>query len=396
MHVSGLSEELLVMFRPRPALEHRPPQKLPRMKSPLAGIASYVSHFDSSPEKVDAGSQPSPVVKVPDRKERKVLARKAKADKCEAAHKDALATRDPKNIEGATGDPYHTLFISRLKYETTEDDLRHHFGKYGKIESVKLIRDKEDPEKKSVGYAFLEFSSSREMKDAYKDADGMRIHDKRVCVDIERGRTVSDWKPMRLGGGLGGQGRLPRAKKNAKGKLGMRDRDRDRPFGGDRNPRGSYGGDRNRDRGRSFGDNRNHHQRGNYGDRGGRDRDRDMRGRDRDRDRDRSGGWRDRDRDGSGGGGGGRDRDHRDRYQPINRSRGYENSQGDRYRDSNRDNRDRDRDRGRDSVRKRDRDDGGNNRYNRSDKRSRHEGEGDRYNNRSSGSRREAREDGEI
>ena len=31
-------------------------------------------------------------------------------------------------------------------------------------------------------------------------------------VDVERGRTVKDWKPKRLGGGLGGQSRRPKIK----------------------------------------------------------------------------------------------------------------------------------------------------------------------------------------
>lgn len=38
---------------------------------------------------------------------------------------------------------------------------------------------------------------------AYKDADGLKIRGRRILVDVERGRTVKGWKPMRLGGGLG-------------------------------------------------------------------------------------------------------------------------------------------------------------------------------------------------
>ncbi|KAI6660368.1 hypothetical protein LOD99_13954 [Oopsacas minuta] len=42
------------------------------------------------------------------------------------------------------------------------------------------------------------------MWDAYKHADGKKIYQKRVLVDVERGRTSEDWIPRRLGGGLGG------------------------------------------------------------------------------------------------------------------------------------------------------------------------------------------------
>ena len=34
---------------------------------------------------------------------------------------------------------------------------------------------------------------------AYKYADGKKIDNKRVVVDVERGRTVKSWKPRRLG-----------------------------------------------------------------------------------------------------------------------------------------------------------------------------------------------------
>lgn len=60
----------------------------------------------------------------------------------------------------------------------------------------------EDPkQQKSRGYAFVEFEHERDMRTAYKHAEGMKIDGRRVLVDVERGRTVTDWKPRRLGGG---------------------------------------------------------------------------------------------------------------------------------------------------------------------------------------------------
>ncbi|KAF5828186.1 hypothetical protein DUNSADRAFT_18077 [Dunaliella salina] len=53
------------------------------------------------------------------------------------------------------------------------------------------------------------------MKEAYKSADGRKIEGRRVLVDVERGRTVETWKPRRLGGGLGAEGRAPRPPKKA-------------------------------------------------------------------------------------------------------------------------------------------------------------------------------------
>jgi U1 small nuclear ribonucleoprotein len=41
------------------------------------------------------------------------------------------------------------------------------------------------------------------MKEAFKYGDAKKIDDYRVLVDVERGRTVRNWRPRRLGGGLG-------------------------------------------------------------------------------------------------------------------------------------------------------------------------------------------------
>lgn len=35
--------------------------------------------------------------------------------------------------------------------------------------------------------------------DAFKKADGRKIDDRRIVVDFERGRTLKDFKPRRLG-----------------------------------------------------------------------------------------------------------------------------------------------------------------------------------------------------
>jgi U1 small nuclear ribonucleoprotein 70kDa len=47
---------------------------------------------------------------------------------------------------------------------------------------------------------------------AYKEVDRKKIDGRRIVVDVERGRTVRNWRPMRLGGGLGGR----KAKKSRK------------------------------------------------------------------------------------------------------------------------------------------------------------------------------------
>ena len=72
---------------------------------------------------------------------------------------------------------------------------------YGPVRSVKLVYDKFT--EKPRGYGFVEFEHERDMKTAYKHADGRKIDGRRILVDVERGRTVKDWKPRKCGGGLG-------------------------------------------------------------------------------------------------------------------------------------------------------------------------------------------------
>ena len=118
--------------------------------------------------------------------------------------------------------------------KVSEEDLRKEFEMYGSIERIRIVKDKKG---KSRSYAFIVFDRERDMKGesrpprgralrallvqwsakanhvsnvisflaAYKDAEGIPIHHKKILVDVERGRTVKGWKPHKLGGGLGGR-----------------------------------------------------------------------------------------------------------------------------------------------------------------------------------------------
>ncbi len=112
---------------------------------------------------------------------------------------------------------YNTLFVGRLAYEVTEGKLLREFEVFGPVKDLKLIKtvkggdegDAEDggsssKEGKSRGYAFIEFEQEEDMKRAYRGADAMRIEGRPIVVDVERGHTVRNWLPRRLGGGLGG------------------------------------------------------------------------------------------------------------------------------------------------------------------------------------------------
>lgn len=71
-----------------------------------------------------------------------------------------IATWTPADNSKATTDPYKTLFVSRINYETSESKLRREFEQFGKINKIVMVQDKNG---KPRGYAFIEYSHKSEM-----------------------------------------------------------------------------------------------------------------------------------------------------------------------------------------------------------------------------------------
>ncbi|KAF9904485.1 hypothetical protein EC991_002645 [Linnemannia zychae] len=269
---AALPPHLLRLFAPRPPLPHAEPLD----KSPghakgnhLAPVSQFLHMLK------DHDKDYVPTLSMAERKKQKLEERKRKSDE---ALKKGLDGWDPNKDEKVVGDPYKTLHISRLSYECTEKDLRREFAMYGTIENIRVVKD---PEGKPRGYAFIEFEREKDMKAAYKDADGLKIMGRRIVVDVERGRTVKGWKPKRLGGGLGGT-RIgaPHENQTSSGRDNGQRHERssygssDRGYGGrdSYSGGGRHGGDfrdgrGDRDRGGRRHDSHNDRSRGGYSDR---------------------------------------------------------------------------------------------------------------------------------
>ncbi|KAI1173935.1 U1 small nuclear ribonucleoprotein of 70kDa MW N terminal-domain-containing protein [Nemania sp. FL0916] len=317
-----LPPNLLALFAPRPPLRWLPaPDHAPeeRKTNTINGLAAYLPQLAAYKDQ-DGFIPTESWLQARDRKKLEKQDQQAK-----------LLAEGPKHYNPADdanvrGDPFKTLIVARLSYDANENDLEKEFGRFGPIERIRIIADThahERPNKKKKahrGYAFVVFEREKDMRAALDGCDGIRIKDRRIKVDVERGRTVKGWKPRRLGGGLGGRGYTkaapprPAGPGNFGGGFGGRDgfrggfqggRGRGGFRGQDRGFRGGGGGGfggGGRDRG--FGPQNGYAppnapagpgSENRFG--GARDRDRD-RERDRDRDRDRD---RERDR-GIGGG----------------------------------------------------------------------------------------------
>ncbi|KAK3213699.1 hypothetical protein GRF29_28g708771 [Pseudopithomyces chartarum] len=197
---------LLQLFAPRPPLrwvepsDHAPEK---RQTPNIGGIAQYMQALNEY--KDNDGYVPSDSWL--QKRDRRKLEKKERQEKLlTEGVKDYKPHEDPK----VQGDAFKTLFVSRLNYTTTEEDLEREFGRYGPIERIRIVENiKAAPDaslkKRKRGYAFIVFEREKDMKAAYKETDGMRIKDRKVTVDVERGRTVSGWRPRRFAGGLGGR-----------------------------------------------------------------------------------------------------------------------------------------------------------------------------------------------
>ncbi|CAF3875739.1 unnamed protein product [Adineta steineri] len=192
-----LPPNLLALFAPRESIPFLPPNdKLPHEKKrlPYGGLLDFMNTFEESYET-------PPPTRIETKEEK--IARKAreKMEKAALQLEQDVTLWDPNTNDKATTDPYKTLFIARLNYDTSESKLRREFEVYGKIKSINLVHDVQTG--KPRGYAFIEYEKEADMHAAYKRADGRKIDGRRVVVDVERGRTVKGWRPRRLGGGLG-------------------------------------------------------------------------------------------------------------------------------------------------------------------------------------------------
>ncbi|KAI5304988.1 hypothetical protein KEM55_009184 [Ascosphaera atra] len=157
-----LPPNLLALFAPRPPLRYLPPTtKAPEDVKPshITGVAGYVEELKKYGEEVPYNATECWL----QRKQR------LKDEKKEALRKhltEGYANYDPNSDPQARGDPFRTLFVARLSYDVTEQELEREFGRYGPIERIRIVTDTANPKskKKHRGYAFIVYEREKDMK----------------------------------------------------------------------------------------------------------------------------------------------------------------------------------------------------------------------------------------
>ena len=113
--------------------------------------------------------------------------------------------------------PENVLFVCKLNPVTRDEDLELIFGRFGKIMSCEVIRDKKTGD--SLQYAFVEFSEQPSCEQAYNKMDGVLIDDCRIHVDFSQSvsRMADVWDRVKggkwSGGGRGGFGGMEHLEK---------------------------------------------------------------------------------------------------------------------------------------------------------------------------------------
>ncbi|KAF3591228.1 hypothetical protein DY000_02024164 [Brassica cretica] len=205
-HPTGLTPSLLKLFEPRA----RP-----------WSMALYVSHFAEPGDPEYA--PPKPDVETPAQKRARI--HKSRLEKGVEKAAEDLKNYDPNNDPNASGDPYKTLFVARLNYETSDSKIKREFEAYGPIKQVCIsehsltgsVRFFEMAARSHVLFAiclilrlevywFLNFYA--QLFPLRPERHTNRVMERRLMVEecllnVERGRTVPNWRPRRLGGGLG-------------------------------------------------------------------------------------------------------------------------------------------------------------------------------------------------
>jgi cold-inducible RNA-binding protein len=89
------------------------------------------------------------------------------------------------------------MYVSNLSFHTTDEDLNSLFGKFGQVNSAKVIMDKATG--RSRGFGFVEMSSEEEGKEAMASLNNKEIEGRAISVSVAREREE------RSGGSGGGR-----------------------------------------------------------------------------------------------------------------------------------------------------------------------------------------------
>jgi len=98
------------------------------------------------------------------------------------------------------------IYVGNLSYEVTEEDLKNAFESFGKVDTVKVIKDNETGRAK--GFGFVEMPEKSEAQAAIEGLNGKDLKGRSLNVNEARPRPEGRRGGARPGGpGRGGERR---------------------------------------------------------------------------------------------------------------------------------------------------------------------------------------------
>ncbi|MCX6805444.1 MAG: RNA-binding protein [Candidatus Saccharibacteria bacterium] len=76
------------------------------------------------------------------------------------------------------------LYVGKLPYATTEDQLKTMFGAHGTVVSAQVITDRDTGQSK--GFAFVEMETEEAAQEAIKALDNSEVDGRNIVVNIAR------------------------------------------------------------------------------------------------------------------------------------------------------------------------------------------------------------------
>ncbi|MCC7153019.1 MAG: RNA-binding protein [Bryobacterales bacterium] len=88
------------------------------------------------------------------------------------------------------------IFVGNLSFQTSQDELNTLFGRYGAVDRVSIVTDRDSGQ--SRGFGFVEMSDNAAAQKAISELNGAELNG--------RAMNVNEARPKPAGGGGGGYG----------------------------------------------------------------------------------------------------------------------------------------------------------------------------------------------
>lgn len=131
-----LPPAIMRFFQPRESVEFKSvPTK--RKMPPYHGVAQFVQSLKDYDHPVSEKKE-TPAERVAKRRKKQ----KAQAAARLKIHTAKWDPKDPEKQSTKTADAYKTLFVARLAYDVSEEDLKYEFEYYGSVVKACVVQDK--------------------------------------------------------------------------------------------------------------------------------------------------------------------------------------------------------------------------------------------------------------